>query len=323
MACTQWPVLLVLLAVHAAGQLGSAAAVAAKPSHCREDLPGCCPKEVKHVVLLHIEKTGGTSLRQYLQGSLRKYFNTRSQVICNYLKQMPYQCEPSSAEGGNATCNHRNYGYYRTQIASGQHFRKSCKLTSSHHDYRVVDTMPPDVLATTMLITNFREPASRLASHYHMLRRHEDSRALNMSMEAYLTQDPEGLAMGRNRMTRVLAGEFCCKGGAPVDYSSPKAYARALANLDNFCVVGLTSNVQETFMYIEHVLGMTSGSPPKNIHYHNNSKKYGPVPEEVLARLQEFNQHDTSLFGAASKRFDEQMRVIGVAQNGTGSATNA
>jgi hypothetical protein len=30
-------------------------------------------------------------------------------ALCNYLKQMPYQCAPSSADGGPADCNERNF----------------------------------------------------------------------------------------------------------------------------------------------------------------------------------------------------------------------
>lgn len=271
--------------------------------------------EIKHVMLLHIEKTGGTSLRQFLQGTLKKHFKGHAGgIVCNYLSKMPYQCQPAALAGNNATCNKRNADYYAGHIATGAHFRKGCRLTSSHHDYRIIDAIPPAQLATTLLITNFRDPASRLVSHYHMLRRHKDPKALNLSVTEYLTGDVDGRAVGHNRMTRVLAGEFCCKPGGsdPPEYTSAEVYERALAKLDNFCVVGLTKGLQDTFAYIQHVLGARSASspPPKNLHYHNNAKKYGNVSTEVTSVLERFNEHDTNLYAAASRRFEEQLAAM-------------
>ncbi len=104
---------------------------------------------------------------------------------------MPYQCTPSSAQGGDPACNAKNYAYYNSTLGSGQHFKKGCKLTSSHHDYRIVAAIPPQHRNTTLLIVNLREPAERAVSHFYMLRRHEDPLALNSSVDAYFIRHPE------------------------------------------------------------------------------------------------------------------------------------
>lgn len=78
-----------------------------------------------------------------------------------------------------------------------------------------------------------------------MLKRHGDPGALNASgVVEYFTTDPLGVSISRNRMTRVMAGEFCCKDGAPARYTGAAMYKLALERLDEFCVVGLTSRVQ-------------------------------------------------------------------------------
>lgn len=50
-----------LATLQATGNLRPLAAgrvVPKKPSHCREDLPGCVPKEIKYIFMLHIPKVG-------------------------------------------------------------------------------------------------------------------------------------------------------------------------------------------------------------------------------------------------------------------------
>ena len=34
--------------------------------NCREDLPGCCPRNPKHVLFFHSQKTGGSSVAEWL-----------------------------------------------------------------------------------------------------------------------------------------------------------------------------------------------------------------------------------------------------------------
>ncbi|GIL42873.1 hypothetical protein Vafri_721 [Volvox africanus] len=291
----------------------------AQGDFCRPELPGCCPKVVDHVLLLHIEKTGGTSLRTFLQAAVKRRF--QQGAICNYLRYMPYQCLPSSESGGNTSCNARNFRYYEEAISSGSHFKRSCKLTSSHHDFRIIDALPPHVRNTTLLIVNLREPASRAVSHFYMLRRHQDPGAINSTILDYFLGNPVGMSISRNRMTRVLAGEFCCKDGAPVLYDKRGLLELALARLDQFCVVGLTSRVQDTMLYVQHALGLGTERTPKNLHYHNNAKKYEPVDELVLQRMREANALDVVLFKEAERRFNLQMKSIG--RGASGEAGNS
>ncbi|EFJ51941.1 hypothetical protein VOLCADRAFT_86956 [Volvox carteri f. nagariensis] len=223
---------------------------------------------------------------------------------------MPYQCQASSSAGGNASCNAKNFQYYERAISTGTHFLRGCKLTSSHHDFRIIDALPPHVRNTTLLIVNLREPASRAVSHFHMLRRHQDPGAINSTVIDYFLGNPMGVSISRNRMTRVLAGEFCCKDGAPVSYDNRELLERAVKRLDQFCVVGLTSRVQDTMLYVQHTLGLGTERTPKNLHYHNNAKKYTPVDDEVLQRLQEANALDVELYREAERRFGLQMKSI-------------
>ncbi|KAG2499933.1 hypothetical protein HYH03_002220 [Edaphochlamys debaryana] len=226
---------------------------------------------------------------------------------------MPYQCEPSSAEGGAETCNEKNFKYYAEEIETGKHFKKSCKLTSSHHDFRIIDALPEAVRNTTLLIVNLREPAARAVSHFHMLRRHGNADALNASVVDYFVRHPVGLSISRNRMTRVLGGEFCCKSGSKVSYVKSDLLTRALARLDQFCVVGLTDRVQDTMLYVQHALDLDGKDRrPKNLHYHNNAKSYQPVDDDVVKALREANAADLRLYEAGAERFAAQMKAIGV-----------
>lgn len=34
-------------------------------------------------------------------------------------------------------------------------------------------------------------------------------------------------------------------------------------------------------LYVLHALGLPTDKPPKNLHYHNNAKKYQPTAPEV------------------------------------------
>ncbi len=112
-------------------------------------------------------------------------------------------------------------------------------------------------------------------------------------------------------MTRVLAGEFCCQAGSPVKYDTPALLQSALAHLDEFCVVGLTSRVLDTMVYVQHVLGQAGDKPPKEIHWHNNAGKYQPIDQELVRQLRTANKHDMALYGAATARFEAQMKAIG------------
>ncbi|PNH02839.1 hypothetical protein TSOC_011140, partial [Tetrabaena socialis] len=87
-------------------------ASAVKPDHCRPDLPGCCPKEIRHVFFLHVEKTGGTYARNAIRRAMWHAFpevgGEGMAPACNYIRYTAYDCHPATDQPQNAACNWRN-----------------------------------------------------------------------------------------------------------------------------------------------------------------------------------------------------------------------
>lgn len=318
--------LVAVLATSAAVLPPGARSASSKPFEwCREDLPGCCPKRIDQILLLHIEKTGGATVRTFLSRAAKRKWPaelSQQKAICSYLEHMPYACNASLSQDMlsvpvDARCNAGQQDYYDTKVATGAHFRQhQCKLTSGHHDWRMIDAIPAKLRPHVMLVTNFREPVSRLISHYDMHVRQKKEEALaSAGIDDYLLRVPAGVAMSRNKMTRVLAGTFCCRGGQRTDHAEGALLERALRRLDEFCAVGMTQHMRDTFAYIEHVLGLPrledqdGSSDYYNIH-RNNHSDHTPVAVSVKAKLREFNGLDDQLYAAAQRRWRQQMGAL-------------
>ncbi len=64
---------------------------------------------------------------------------------------------------------------------------------------QLLDAFPPDLAPHTLVVTNLREPLSRAVSHFHMLRRHNHSLALEGSIRRLFLEHPRGMARTRNK----------------------------------------------------------------------------------------------------------------------------
>ena len=59
--------------------------------NCREDLPGCCPRNPKHVLFFHSHKTGGSSVAEWLLSNGRAN-GMRAMDKVESLKSKDYFC---------------------------------------------------------------------------------------------------------------------------------------------------------------------------------------------------------------------------------------
>ncbi|KAG2486409.1 hypothetical protein HYH03_014985 [Edaphochlamys debaryana] len=231
--------------------------------HCRDDLPGCCPKLLKQVFFLHIEKTGGTATRRAMRSALAE---VRPRLggggaPCAYLEHTAYDCHPAMDRPQQPECNWRNRAYYRDWVTPGRHFRGGrCSLTSAHHDHALFEAFPPGAKGRTLLAVNLREPVARTVSHYHMLRRFNATG--DASAAEYGVRNPRGQSRTRNKQARMLAGDFCCVNGTAMPYDDPGILDRAAKRLDRYCVVGLMERLDESLAYLRFVLGLPPLQPP-------------------------------------------------------------
>ena len=286
----------------------SAVAAAAKPGeHCRLDLPGCCPKELKHVFFLHIEKTGGTHTRGIIKEAVSA--RLKGAYACNYVHQAAYDCLPTTEEVQRPWCNRMNMGYYRDFISTGRHFTGKCALTAGHHDMKMFEAFPAALQPHTLLVTNLREPLARLVSHYHMLRRFNYTPAYQKSITELFVGYPNGVARTRDKQTRMVAGEFCCANGSAIRYGDPGLLDKALRNMERFCVVGLTERMGDTLAYLHFVLGLPYAGPPVDTGA-ASIREYDKLDAASAALLKSQNMLDVQLFQAVVRRFDEQMQAM-------------
>lgn len=65
---------------------------------CREDLPGCCPRNPKHVLFFHSQKTGGSSVAEWLLAN-GKANGMRVMNKVESLKSNDYFCACRCARG--------------------------------------------------------------------------------------------------------------------------------------------------------------------------------------------------------------------------------
>ena len=244
--------------------------IGGRSSHCRPDLPGCCPLNVRSILFLHLPKTGGTSVGSWLRTNAR---------------HLP-ALGPVSIPGGNwfkCVCAplHR--------IATGgAFFNKSAadeggSVVEGHWDASVASSLArlsPEEWASTAVIVSSRAPLQRATSLFHYYRSAGSRQYAGDSLQDYLAR-PEI----DNPAARTLAGagvngetcgcaDVCGVGGTREGQSCPSTLDAALGTdgvsggaelleaasaflRERTCALFVAERPEDSTAYLKHVLGLS------------------------------------------------------------------
>jgi hypothetical protein len=236
-----------------------------KPSYCRTDLAGCCPRDIKHVLLLHTPKTAGTAVRRWLE-----------RVTWRLLPTVTASSENSTIETAD---DYRCRCSALTRLASTGRFFGSSNFVAMHGDRHIVtllERLAPTELEHTVIIVTAREPLQRALSLYHHFKTSPGKQHFpGNSLEAYLAS---GRVAARpfsmhNYFTRMLGStdicsEHCGLGKSRVedDCATWQAkFASALQFLEQrVCAVFVADRVNSSFSVISRALGLPEYVVPES-----------------------------------------------------------
>lgn len=140
-------------------------------------------------------------------------------------------------------------------------------------------------------VTILREPVSRLISHYGEERR---SGFTDLEIEGYL--DTPMATAHANIITRYLVG------WSPVDTTDAAALkATALANLEDFSVVGFLDNMK----HFENQVEARSGQSFRIGHSRPGTMRAPDISDAVRDRIRSMCSTDIEIYNAARERFNE------------------
>jgi hypothetical protein len=221
------------------------------------------------VVFVHIQKTAGKTLRQII----RRQYPGRSVHVPNFFAKPEL--------------------HWSTVDELSEHTPRGLEVAHGHMLF-VPDRWP----ATARFVTILRDPVERTISHYYWLNERRGARSGLGSIEDALGAG----AISDNLQVRVLAG-------ADPPGSVTAAMAEdAIAALDRFSVVGLTSRFDETLVLLGRAFGWRTGA------YERVNSTNSRLPREALdaatiARIEEHNRYDLELYAIAARRFDALVRA--------------
>lgn len=285
-------------------------------SHCRTDLPGCVPKEIKYIYFLHVPKAAGTTVRTYLQsqGNSTTIMSDKFTVTwCNLYPVMPghlddrrYNCYPrnssASLESGCNMAALENQSkdleaFSSSSSSQSQPFYHSlnCNAASGHYDVNLYNTIPTHMKKNTLLIISLREPISRAISLYYFL--HKDR--LGQSWTDFSKTIPVV-----DKMTHMLAGDYCCYKNAPV-YETGQDRLQAAVDMirNNAGVLMLSERMDESMKYLAHVLGwpQLGDQVVTNVNPHRRE-----VDKEANVALEAATYYDRQLYNVSLSQFEKQ-----------------
>jgi hypothetical protein len=223
------------------------------------------------VVFVHIQKTAGKTLRQILR---RQYAGPgRSVHVPNFFAKP--ELHWSTVD----------------ELVK----RRPPGLAVAHgHMLFVPDRWPRDARYVTFL----RDPVERTISHYYWLNERRGARSGLGSIEEAIGQG----AIRDNLQVRVFAG------ADPSDPVTSTMAEEAIAALDRFTVVGLTSRFDETLVLFGRTFGWRTAAYER-VNSTNSRVPRDALDAATLERIEEHNRYDQALYAVAAARFDELMRA--------------
>jgi hypothetical protein len=329
--------------------------------HCREDLPGCCPRVVKHVVLLHSPKTGGASLRQWLTQALAH--------VPDIAARNKYA---AAAEGASYACV---CSAVFDMVAKKRGFFDESDFVAFHGDVSVLRALKrydPDAFRETLVVVTTRKPIQRAVSLYHHFKHgpglsDEQRHSVGGTLSDFFNT---GLGYGMpnfNPMTRSLStSDICaaqCAQGRRAQQSSRKPasennctwrhrYDAALDFLQNdVCAVFVSEKAAQSVEVLADALGIPVATRTKlpNLLTVNSyeaisqapalkSENAAPVYEagasrvssgvwdvdpQFIAAFNSYNAWDNALYDSMLARLDQSSAAAAVAVSAAAAAVPA
>ncbi|MFN8180206.1 MAG: sulfotransferase family 2 domain-containing protein [bacterium] len=239
------------------------------------------PRPDGPIYLLHIPRTGGTTLRELIA---RRFPRERCFL------------------GGSRK------RFAESMAAMSAEQREQLLFVSGHYDAsvgRLLGTRP-------RIVTMLREPAARLRSHYEIVKRMPEHR-LNAEVLAGMTflewlDHPLGGAAEENRMTRQIAGVMDGTGARGEGEGSGDGAARlrgaalldrARDHLADFAFFGLREAYEDSLRLLAHTFGWPPFGEPPCLNATGAPILTAAEREIVLAR----NSLDAELYRLAWRRF--------------------
>lgn len=237
--------------------------------------------ENRLVILLHIPKTAGTSLRSVFQRQFAAhefvyYYRAPSDTDMRRLEALDQ--EPPEVK--------RRY-----------------RGLSGHMPYGIHRQYPQESIYLTML----RAPVSQVLSHYHFIRRNPINRA-HAEVSQLSLEDFVQTGRGSNFQTRLLAGE------AGEDYNNdPELLERARQHLDtHFITPGTTERFDESLLIFQHELGWRFPYYVRRMTNENSPARQGIDPA-TRALIEAQNQLDLALYAWAEQKLQAAIDAYGPA----------
>lgn len=227
------------------------------------------PRPDGPIYLLHIPRTGGTTLRELIA---RRFPRERCFL------------------GGSR----RLFAEAMTAMPAEE--RERLLFVSGHYDSSV-----GRLLGTTpRVVTMLREPAARLRSHYEIVK-HMPEHRLHFDVVAGMTflewlDHAQGGVDEENRMTRQIAGVLDGRGE---EAAGAALLDRALEHLADFAFFGIREAYDDSLRLLAHTFGWPAFVEPPRLNATGSPVLSSAEREVVLAR----NALDVELYRLAWRRF--------------------
>jgi hypothetical protein len=289
-----------------------------KDIHCRPELPGCVPKEIKYVVNVHIPKTGGSTVDVFLRQASGDIFKPK---LCDMRKFWPQSfCSGRYSPGIVLHEQELSNETHKLEMCEGQKLVISglheknvfedldCNtLALDHFDMSLVLSLPTDVLKNTLVIASLREPHARVLSTYYYLMAVakgasqilKDYGLLKFVERGFIDEDTN------NRMTKTLAGDYCC-------YSEPlhaeERWKSAVQHLrSTIGAVIITEQTEVSLQYVSWLLGFHAANTSRRVNTNPHSLN---IDLATMYALERNNNDDTKLYREALRFFNEQVKAM-------------
>jgi hypothetical protein len=243
---------------------------------------------MKKIVFLHIPKTGGTSVHNFLVQQFPK------NKVC--------------PDRFNTLKNHT-----KTELDKYLYF-------SGHYDMEGVEHISGD----KDVFTFFREPKDTIMSLYYFWKSHKSSAIKNNNLVGPRLAKSMGLldfirsnkgpipGNINNYTTRVLIGKMHCGPNGEFSYPKDELFDRAKERIDSLKTFGVMNHYDESYKLVLGQLGFT---PPDIIPHSRNSKKnidpnIEPVTKEeitseILEGLTDLTEFDQRIYEYAQQRYQQ------------------
>lgn len=228
----------------------------------------------RQVFFLHIPKTGGLSLRAYLNRFFAK----------------PEICPPNSL---------RNLLKYSDEELARFRFIRG------HLPYNIVTLLP----AVPVRITFLRDPFERTLSNYAYLKTRPDislyRQATSLSLAEYL-QDPRVSHNQTDMMTYYLSAWFPVRGRR----ERHRNLRLALARLDDFEFVGITERYAESLELLAHTFGLPPARTMPRRNVSENRRPLDDLTPAERAQIDAMTRLDQQVYAHARALFEARYNAM-------------